>query len=120
MTTRRHFLSMVLPAARLLAQDNCKFTTGVNVVNVYATVRNKQGQIVRNLTKDDFILDEDGRRQSIAYFSQETNLPLTLGLLVDTSGSQRRLIGQERAASYKFLQQVLRDGTDQGFVIHFD
>jgi VWFA-related protein len=109
-----------MPVARLLAQKDTTFSTGVKVVNVFATVRNKQGQIVRDLTKDDFVLDEDGRPQTIAYFSQESNLPLTLGLLIDTSGSQRRLIGQERSASFRFLEQVLREGKDQGFVIHFD
>ena len=58
--------------------------------NLFANVRNKNGQIVKDLTKDDFLLDEDGRAQVISYFSQESDLPLTLGLLVDTSGSQRR------------------------------
>ena len=69
-----------------MAQKDATFSTGVKVVNVFATVRNRQGQIVRNLTKDDFSLDEDGQPQTIAYFAQESNLPLTLGLLVDTSG----------------------------------
>jgi len=57
----------------------------VKVVNLPVTVRDKNGQIVRDLTKDDFILEEDGRAQIIKYFAQETNLPLTLGLMVDTS-----------------------------------
>jgi VWFA-related protein len=97
-----------------------KFSTDVQVVNVLATVRDKSGQIVRNLTKDDFLLEEDGRPQTIRYFSQQSDLPLTLGLLVDTSGSQRRLIGEERQASYRFLEQVLREKKDLAFVIHFD
>jgi VWFA-related protein len=83
-------------------------------------VRDKQGRIVQNLTKDDFDLSEEGRPQVIKYFSQESNLPLTLGLLVDTSMSQRRVLGQERTASERFLQQVLREDKDQAFVIHFD
>ncbi|MDE3164750.1 MAG: VWA domain-containing protein, partial [Acidobacteriota bacterium] len=62
----------------------------------------------------------DGSAQTISYFSRESNLPLTLGLLVDTSGSQRRLIDEERAASYKFFEQVLREDKDAAFVIHFD
>lgn len=85
-----------------------------------ATVRDKQGNIIRNLTKDDFTLEEDGRQQTIRYFSQQTGLPLTLGLLVDTSMSQRRLLGDERRASYRFLEQVLREDKDLAFVIHFD
>jgi VWFA-related protein len=90
------------------------------VVNVFATVRDKQGQIVKNLTKDDFVLEEDGRPQTIRYFAQQSDLPLTLGLLVDTSGSERRMLGTERDASYTFLQQVLRPDRDKAFLIHFD
>jgi hypothetical protein len=67
----------------------------VKVVNVLATVRDKHGKIVNNLTKDDFTLTEDGRPQTIHYFTRETDLLLTLGLLVDTSMSQRRVLDQE-------------------------
>src|SRR6266852_2565275 len=104
----------------LRAQKDTTFSTDVKVVNVLATVRNKQGQIVQNLNKDDFTLQEDGRPQTIRYFSKETDLPLTLGLLIDTSMSQRRVLGQERTASYRFLDQVLREDKDMAFVIHFD
>jgi VWFA-related protein len=88
-------------------------------VNILATVHNNKGQIISNLTKEDFALDVDGRAQQIKYFSRETNLPLTLGLLVDTSMSQRRVLGDEQRASYKFLEQVMRQN-DKAFVIHFD
>jgi VWFA-related protein len=118
----------MLPAARLLGQqdtgaqekDAPTFSTGVKVVNVFANVRDKKGEIVKGLTKDDFVLDEDGVTQTIRYFAQESDLPLTLGLLVDTSGSQRRLIDEERSASYRFFEQVLREEKDVAFVIHFD
>src|SRR4051812_23830269 len=111
----------ILPAAGLLhSQQAPTFSTGVKVVNVFAKVRNKKGEIVKDLTKDDFLLDEDGVPQKIKYFAQESDLPLTLGLLVDTSGSQRRLIDEERAASYRFFEQVLREDKDVAFVIHFD
>jgi VWFA-related protein len=102
------------------SQPGTTFSTNVKLVNVFANVRNKKGEIVRDLTKDQFLLDEDGRPQTIKYFSQETDLPLTLGLLVDTSGSQRRLIGEEREASGRFFDQVLRPEKDVAFVIHFD
>jgi VWFA-related protein len=92
----------------------------VKVVNVLATVRDKHGKIVNSLTKDDFTLSEDGRPQSLKYFSRETDLPLTLGLLVDTSMSQRRVLSEERDASESFLAQVLREDKDKAFVIHFD
>jgi VWFA-related protein len=92
----------------------------VKVVTLPVTVRDKKGQIVRNLTKDDFVLQEDGRPQVIKYFTQDTNLPLTLGLLVDTSLSQRNVLDQERSASKVFLDQMLTDTNDKAFLIHFD
>jgi VWFA-related protein len=124
---RRSFLLSalgLLPAARLLraqqTDQSSTFSTDVKVVNVFATVRDKDNRVVRNLTKDDFNLLEDGRPQSIRYFSQQSDLPLTLGLLVDTSGSERRMLGTERQASYSFLEQVLRPEKDKAFLIHFD
>jgi VWFA-related protein len=92
----------------------------VKVVNVLATVRDKHGKIISNLGKDDFVLTEDGRPQSIHYFTRETDIPLTLGLLVDTSLSQRRVLDQERSASHSFLDQMVRQDKDKAFVIHFD
>lgn len=122
--SRRHLLicagALLAAAKRSIAQQDTTFSADVKVVNLLATVRNKHGQIVKDLNKDDFVLSEDGRPQSIRYFSRETDLPLTVGLLVDTSGSMRREVGKERLASYRFFEQVLREGTDQAFVIHFD
>ena len=120
--TRRGFLAACLGAVGAAAQDSSNSTikAGVNVVNVFATVRDKKGQIVKNLTQEDFAIDEDGRPQSIRYFARESDLELTLGLLVDTSGSQRRVISEERSASYRFLDQVLREDKDIAFVIRFD
>ena len=92
----------------------------VKVVNVPTTVRDKHGKIVNNLGKDDFLLEEDGHSQTVRYFAHDTDLPLTLGLLVDTSLSQRRVLEQERHASYTFLDQMLHQSKDVAFVIHFD
>jgi VWFA-related protein len=92
----------------------------VKVVNVPAIVRDKHGQIVSNLSKDDFLLEEDGHPQTVRYFAHDTDLPLTLGLLVDTSQSQRRVLEDERHASYSFLDGMLRQPKDVAFVIHFD
>lgn len=92
----------------------------VKTVSVLATVHDKHGKIISNLTKDDFALEEDGRPQTINYFARETDLPLRLGLLVDTSMSQRRVLDQERDASYSFLDHLLRQDKDLAFVIHFD
>ena len=90
------------------------------MVNVLVTVRDKQGQLVRGLTKDDFTLEEDGRNQTIRYFSPQSGLPLTLGLLVDVSGSQRTVLAEQRRASQQFLDQVLRNPQDQAFLVRFD
>jgi VWFA-related protein len=92
----------------------------VKVVTLPVTVRDKKGKIVRDLTKDDFELEEDGKPQSIRYFSQETNLPLTVGLLVDTSMSERDNMDKERSASRSFLDQMITRPADRAFVIHFD
>src|SRR5580704_116365 len=88
-------------SAENASEPDAKFSTDVKVVNVLATVRDKQGKIVSDLAKDDFDLAEDGRPQTIRYFARETDLPLTLGLLVDTSMSQRLVLGQERDASLR-------------------
>lgn len=102
------------------AQPVTTMSVDVKVVTLPVTVRDKKGQIVRSLTKDDFVLQEDGRPQTIKYFNQDTNLPLTLGLLVDTSLSQRNVLDQERNASKAFLDQMLTDAKDKAFLIHFD
>jgi VWFA-related protein len=126
MYTRRLLLrqaAMALGAGALQAQkpeQDLTFSSDVKVVSVLATVRTKDGDIVQNLQKEDFILTENGRPQTIKYFSRETNLPLTLGLLVDTSGSQRRVLGEEQEASFRFLDTVLREDLDRTFVVHFD
>ena len=92
----------------------------VKVVTLPVTVRDKNGKIVRDLTKDDFTLQEDGRLQTIRYFSQDSNLPFTLGLLVDTSRSQTNVLDAERNASRGFFDQMLVQPKDTAFLIHFD
>src|SRR5437660_401788 len=97
--SRRSFVAFTasfLGAKRLWAwqQNDVQFSTGVNVVNVLVSVHDKSGQAVRGLTISDFTLTEDGHPQIIRYFAQQSDLPLTLGLLVDTSGSQRRVLDQ--------------------------
>src|ERR1019366_4774602 len=105
----------------LRAQDTAAtFAVDVKVVTLPVTVRDKHGAIVRDLTKDDFTLQEDGRPQSVRYFSQEMNLPLTVGLLVDTSRSQTNVLDAERNASRSFLDQMLVRAKDKAFLIHFD
>jgi VWFA-related protein len=107
-------------AASVWVQQDPTISVKVNVVSLLATVHDRDGRVVKNLTADDFVLLEDGVVQKISYFSRETDLPLTVGLLVDTSRSQTGVLEQERRASYAFLEQTLREGEDQAFVVHFD
>jgi len=97
-----------------------KIAVEVKTVNVIATVRDKHGKIIPDLNQDAFALSEDGRPQNINYFARESDLPLRLGLLVDTSLSQRRVLDQERSASYSFLDNLLREKKDLAFVVNFD
>ncbi len=113
-------LAATLCGVRLTAQDQADFSADVKVVNVLATVRNKSGSLVGNLIQEDFALSEDGRPQNIRYFARESNLPLTLGMMVDTSGSQRRVLDAERGACLRFLDQVVRPNKDQVFIMQFD
>jgi VWFA-related protein len=108
------------PAAQSPAAPTTTMSVDVKVVTLPVTVRDKHGKIVLNLSKDDFALEEDGKPQTIRYFNQESNLPLTVGLLVDTSMSERDNLDKERAASRTFLDQMITRPTDRAFVIHFD
>src|SRR5581483_777516 len=108
-------------ASLIRAQDEQPtFRTEVKVVDVLATVRNKRGEFVRDLSKYDFSILENKRPQTIRYFSRQTDLPLTLGLMIDTSMSQQRVMDAERVASYSFVEQVLRENKDHVFVMQFD
>jgi VWFA-related protein len=111
---------VLLTGLPLCSQQSPQITLSVKAVNLLSTVRDKHGSIVHNLTKDDFTLEQDGKPQIITYFAKESDLPLTLGLLVDTSMSQRRVLDQELSASHSFLDHVLREDKDKAFVIHFD
>ena len=93
-------------------------TVDVDVVSLLASVRDKRGGLVSTLQKEDFIVTEEGKPHEIKYFARETDLPLTIGLLVDVSGSQRNLIEVEKRAAYEFFSQVLRK-KDMAFLISF-
>ena len=90
----------------------------VDLVNLLFSVRDKRGTYLANLSKDDLEFFEDGKKQEPKYFTRETDLPLTIGLLVDVSRSQEALIEEERRASYTFFSQVLRK-KDMAFIISF-
>lgn len=91
----------------------------VDVVNVFFNVKDKKGLLIPNLTKDDFELLEDGKPQTIKYFAAETEQPLTLGILIDTSPSQTRVLPMEQEIGAAFLNHVLRK-KDLAFLISFD
>jgi VWFA-related protein len=115
-------LLMLALCSCALAQtpDAATIKTDVKSVMLPTTVRDKHGKTVTDLTVDDFVLSDDGKPQHIDYFSHDTNLPLTLGLLVDTSMSQHDVLPEERAASQHFLEQMMTDPKDKAFIIQFD
>ena len=113
-------LALALLVTGAASAQEVKFSSDVKVVSLLASVRNRDGAIVRNLTRDDFRLEEDGRLQTIRYFSQETDLPLTIALLVDTSRSMQTVFEPERIATNRFLEQMLRPDRDRAAVVHFD
>jgi len=91
----------------------------VNVVQLFFNVKDKRGALIPNLTKDDFEILEDGKPQTIKYFAAESNLPLTLGILIDSSASQTRVLRMEKQVGGEFLSEILRD-QDLAFVLRFD
>lgn len=112
-------LLLSIPAALLLAQDDTTtLKVEVNLVNLLFNVRDKKSGLVGNLNKDDFKVFEDGKEQQVKYFNRETDLPLTIGLLIDVSASQMNLIEIEKNAAYQFFGTVLRK-QDLAFLISF-
>jgi VWFA-related protein len=91
----------------------------VSLVNLFATVRDKHKAIVTGLKMDDFQVYEDGQLQEITNFSADSNLPITLGILLDTSGSESFLLSAEKDAGSRFLARVMRKG-DLAMVMSFD
>lgn len=113
-------LCAALSTPALFAQDTPSIHVDVREVTLPVTVRDKHGKLVQGLGKDDFTLEQDDKPQTISNIRRDINLPLTLGLLVDTSMSMRNELGAEKSASEKFLDQMLAQSQDQAFVIHFD
>ena len=116
--SRRTLILSALPLLR--AQEDTTIRVDVKVVNILASVRTKKGEIIRNLAQEDFSVSENGRPQKLRYFSRETDLPLTIGLMVDTSMSQQKVLIAQRGACRRFLDQVLRNDKDQVFIMQFD
>jgi len=111
-------LTALTAGTLLFAQDLPTLKVDVDVVSVLASVRDKKNTLIPNLEKQDFTVLEDGKPQTIKYFTKESDLPLTIGLLVDVSRSQENLIDIERRAADQFFRQVLRK-KDIAFLISF-
>src|SRR5450755_1133699 len=129
----RLLISLILLAAPVLPQQeprqepqqekpaeetSAPISVDVSLVNILASVHDKHGGLIGNLTKDDFTILEDGKPQTIKYFTRETDLPLTIGLLIDVSASQKNLLDIEKRAAHQFFSQVLRK-KDEAFLISF-
>ncbi|MGA2963086.1 MAG: VWA domain-containing protein [Candidatus Korobacteraceae bacterium] len=95
------------------------YKVNVNVVNLYFVAKDKHGVLVPNLAQDQFEILEDGQPQAIKYYQADAKQPLTLGLLVDTSGSEARMLPTEQEVAGQFIGTVLRE-KDLAFLISFD
>jgi VWFA-related protein len=114
-------LCAVFGASGLIAQNPPQtLSVNVDLVNVLFTVSDKSGKFITNLPKGDFKVFEDDKAQAISNFSNETNLPLSVALLFDTSASIRGRLKFEQDAAGEFFFTTLRKGTDKAFVITFD
>jgi len=100
-------------------QPAASFKLQVNLVDLFFTVKDKSGQLIPHLNKDDCTVAEDKQPQKWRNFTSETDLPLTLGILLDTSGSQQDVLPLEQQAGSQFLEQVLRK-KDEAFLLSFD
>ncbi|HYL85267.1 MAG TPA: VWA domain-containing protein [Candidatus Angelobacter sp.] len=100
------------------AQQQAEIKREVNLVNLFATVRDKKKHIITGLKKEDFRIFENDQEQKVAFFSTENALPITMGLLIDTSRSEENRLPAEQEAATRFLNQVLRKG-DEAMVISF-
>jgi Ca-activated chloride channel family protein len=109
-------LLAVLPAC--LAQQAAAIRVNVRLVNIGFTVRDQSGKLVTNLTRDDFEVLDDGQLQPISFFARSEDLPLTLGLVVDASGSQEHFVKQHHHDLQTFLKNVLTP-RDRAFLICF-
>jgi VWFA-related protein len=100
-------------------QSSGTLKSPTTVVNVFATVRDKKNGIVADLTKDDFKIYEDGVEQKVAFFNKEVDMPISLAMLMDTSGSMYYIMGAEQEAASSFVEEVMHK-KDEALVMTFD
>lgn len=108
------------PAQQSESQDQAPtFKVDVNVVNLFFNVKDKHGALIPDLKKEDFEVLEEGKPQKIKYYSATSDQPLTLGIMIDTSGSQTNVLPMTQEIGSEFVRDVLRP-KDEAFVISFD
>jgi VWFA-related protein len=107
------------PDTQQQTKPETTFKVNVNLVSLFFTARDKHNGLIPTLSKSDCSIFEDKQPQTIKSFSAETDLPLTLGILLDTSGSQTNVLPLEQQSGGEFLHQILRE-KDQAFVVTFD
>jgi len=107
------------PAQQQAATPASTITVDAKLVIVPAIVRDKKNALVPNLARENFVLQVDGKPQSLRYFDHDSNVPLTVGLLIDTSQSQRSVLDEERSASSTFLDKMLAPERDKAFIMQF-
>jgi VWFA-related protein len=115
-------LAMAMPVMPATPQEPGQgpvIKSEVTLVNLFATVRDKNHRVITDLKQDDFKVSEDGHEEKIAFFSKEMALPITMGLLLDTSGSEQFMLGAIQDAGGRFMHRVLKKG-DEAMVISFD
>ena len=113
------FAIPVVPQQQEPVQSGSTISTQVSLVSLFATVRDKNKRIISDLKKEDFKVFQDNEEQKIAFFSKEVTLPITIGLLIDTSGSEQNRLPAEQDAATRFLERVMKKG-DEAMVISFD
>ena len=107
-------------AAKSTQDDDNTITFDSALVNTHVAVRDEKGRFVTGLTKDDFIVLDDGKEQPISYFSQEVEQPLTVALVIDRSRSVQSALSKAQVAARDFFNSVLRAGKDRATVVAFD
>jgi VWFA-related protein len=124
LTAAVFLLASVAPSQQPTEQPQAAAPTSTNTVDaklviVPAIVRDKKNALIPSLARENFVLQVDGKPQTLRYFDHDANVPLTLGLLIDTSGSVRNVLDEERSASSTFLEKMLAPERDKAFVIQF-
>lgn len=107
------------PNADDASQSVATFRQNVNLVSLYFDVRDRKNMLIPHLTRDDCQVSEDKVPQTLKSFTAEVDQPLTLGILLDTSGSQRNVLPLEQQTGGEFLRRILRS-RDQAFLVSFD